>query len=129
MLNQVANYFGFVEPFLRENEEICPSNRQHLLEIFNDSQSCQTLRLELTALIDAAVHFVNATYYLEGDGPLIFTCYERLSAVSRAVAADSYPNTLAVARQIAHGNDALCTQLVAQAKSCIKPALQFYQEK
>ena len=44
------------------------------------------------------MHFVNATYFLEGDGPLIFTCYERLSAVSKAVAVDSYPNTAAVAR-------------------------------
>ena len=56
-------------------------------------------------------------------------CYERLSSVSRAIAVDSYPNTLAVARQIADGDDALCTQLVAQAKSCIQPGLQFYQEK
>ena len=71
------------------------------------------------------LHFVNATYYLERDGPLIFACYERLSAVSRAVAVDSYPNTLAVAQQIADGDDVLCTQLVAQSKSWIQPGLQF----
>ena len=28
-----------VEPFLRENEEICPANCQHLLEIFDDPQT------------------------------------------------------------------------------------------
>ena len=28
VLNQVVNYFGYVEPFLRENEDICPANRQ-----------------------------------------------------------------------------------------------------
>ena len=27
-------------------------------------------------------HFVKATYFLEGDGPLVFACYEKLSAVS-----------------------------------------------
>lgn len=74
----MRNYFGFVEPFLRENEEICPSNRGHLLEILDNPQKFQDLRLELAALIDAGVHFVNATYYLEGDGPLIFTCNKRL---------------------------------------------------
>ena len=129
VLNQVVDYFGYVEPFLRENEEICPANRQHLLEIFDDPQSLQELRMELAALVDAGVHFIKATYYLEGDGPLIFTCYEKLSAVSRAVAVDNYPNTLAVARESAGGNAALCNQLIARAKACFQPGLQFYQEK
>ena len=129
VLNQVVNYFGYVEPFLRGNEEICPANRQHLLEIFDDPQTCQDLRLELAAIVDAGVHFVKATYYLEGDGPLIFSCYEKLSAVARAVAVDNYPNTVAVAREIANGNAALCSQLIARAKACIQPGLQFYQQK
>ena len=73
-----CQYFDVVEPFLRENNEVSPANRRHLLEILDDPQSCQDLRLELAALGDAGVHSVNATYYLEGDGPLIFTCYERL---------------------------------------------------
>jgi hypothetical protein len=125
----VVNYFGYVEPFLRENEEICPANRQHLLEIFDDPQTCQDLRVELAAIVDAGVHFVKATYYLEGDGPLIFSCYEKLSAVARAVAVDSYTNTVAVAREIANGNAALCSQLIARAKACIQPGLQLYQQK
>ena len=129
VLNQVLIYFGFVEPFLRENEEICPSSRGHLLEVVNNPQKFQDLRLELAALIDAGVHFVSATYYLEGDGPLIFSCYERLSAVSHAVAVDHYPNTSAVAREIAGGDAALYSQLILQAKACIKPGLQFYQQK
>ena len=78
---------------------------------------------------DAGVHFVNATNYLEGDGLLIFSCYERLSAVSHAVAVDHYPNTSAVAREIACVDAALYIQLILQAKACIKPGLQFYQQK
>ena len=105
------------------------ANRRRLLEIFDDPQSCQDLRLELAALVDAGVHFVNATYYLEGDGPLIFTCYERLSAVTRAVAVGNYPNTTAVAREIAGGNAVLCNQLMAQAKACIQLGFQFYHQK
>ena len=45
VLSQVVDYFGYVEPFIRENEEICPANRQHLLEIFDDPQSLLELRM------------------------------------------------------------------------------------
>ena len=68
VLNQVLIYFGFVEPFRRENEEICPSSHGHLLEIIDNRQKFQDLCLELAALIDAGVHFLNATYYIERDG-------------------------------------------------------------
>ena len=40
-----------------------------------------SLKLELAATIDVGEHFVKATYFLEGDGPLVFACYEKLSAV------------------------------------------------
>ena len=39
------------------------ANRRHLLEIFDDPESHQKLRLELAVKIDAGVHFVNGTYY------------------------------------------------------------------
>ena len=129
ILNQVADFFGDVEPFLRENENICPANRQHLLDIIDNPQDLQDLRLELAAIVDAGVYFVKATYYLEGDGPLIFSCYEKLSAVSQAVAVGHYPSTTAVAQEIASGNAALQNQLVAQAKACIQPGLHFFQQK
>ena len=64
--------FADVEPFLRQNEDISPANRRHLLEIFYDPESLHKLRLELAVVIDAQVHFVKATYYLRGDGPLTF---------------------------------------------------------
>ena len=82
---QVYEYFGDVVPFLRENENLSPATRQHLLEIIDNPRDLQDLRLELAVIVDAGVQFVKATYYLEGDGPLIFSCYERLSAVSNAI--------------------------------------------
>ena len=83
--------------------------------------------ISVAVLTDVGVHFVNATYYLEGDGPLISTCYERLSAVSHAVAVDHYPNTSAVARQIAGGDAALCSQLISQAKLVSSLVSSLYQ--
>ena len=84
VLKQALDLFADIEPFLRQHEEISPANGRYLLEIFDES--LQKLRLELAAVIDSGVHFVNATYYLEGDGPLIYSCYERLSAVAHAIA-------------------------------------------
>lgn len=77
---QISDYFGAVASFLQENENLSPQIRQHLMEIINDPQELQDLRLELgvNLMVDVGVHFVNATYYLEEDGPLIFTCFERL---------------------------------------------------
>ena len=74
------------------------------------------------------MHFVNATYYL-GDGPLIFTCFERLSAVSYVVAVGHYPCTLAITREIAIGDAALQNRLITQAKDCVQPGLNFFQQK
>ena len=78
--NQVMEFFGDVEPFLRENDNLSPVCRASLLEIFDDPVTARDLDIELAAMIDAGKHFVQATYYLEGDGLLVFTCYERLSA-------------------------------------------------
>ena len=44
ILNQVVDFFGDVEPFLRENENICPTNCQHLLDIIDNPQDLQDLR-------------------------------------------------------------------------------------
>ena len=83
VLKQVLEYFGDVEPFLRENENdhLAPATTGQLLDIFNDASDAKELELELAALIDGGSHSVTATYYLEGDGPLIFSCYERLASV------------------------------------------------
>jgi len=62
--------------------------------------------------------FVEATYNLEGDGPLSFTAYEVVQTVTAAIRAAHNPNTEAVICSIA-------TQSTAQqrhhsyARSCM----------
>ena len=75
-MKQVLEYFGDVEPFLRENENdhLAPATTGQLLDIFSDASDAKELELELAALIDRGSYFVTATYYLEGDRPLIFSC-------------------------------------------------------
>ena len=130
MLKQVSDYSnGDVAPFLQENDNLSPQTRRHLLDIFESPQELQLLKLELAVLVDVGVHFVTATYYLEGDGPLIFTCFERLSAVQHAVAVGHFPCLEATAREIAGGNAALQNRLITEAKACVQPGLNFFREK
>lgn len=128
VLNVVMQYFGDVEPFLREID-VSPVCRGKLLELFDDQDKLRDLQIELAAMIDAGRHFVSATYYLEGDGPLVFSCYERLSSLSHAIAVENYPNLEAQAMQHANGDVPLYNQLVAQGKACITPGFRFYQHK
>ena len=122
VMKQVLEYFGDVEPFLRDNDHLAPATRRQLLDIFDDPHDATDLELELAALVDGGTPYVLATYYLEGDGPLIFTCYERLATVAHSVALDAYPNLEGVARRQANGNLPLCNQPVTSTKACITPA-------
>ena len=36
------------------------------------------LMVELAITVDAGESFVKATFYLEGDGPLVFNCYDKI---------------------------------------------------
>ena len=45
------------------------------------------------------------------------------------MAVEHYPNTTAFAREIAGGNAVTFNQLMTQAKACIQPGLNFYQQK
>ena len=118
VMKQALEYFGDVESFLREkeNDHLAPATTGQLLDIFNDASDAKELELELAALIDGGSHFVTATYYLEGDGPLIFSCYERLASMSHSVVVDAYPNLEGVASRQANENLALCNQLVTRTK-------------
>ena len=75
VMKQILEYFGDVESFLRENNHPVPATRRQLLDISNEPSDVKDLELEQAALIDIGSHFVTATYYVEGDVPLIFTCY------------------------------------------------------
>lgn len=131
VMKQVLEYFGDVKPFLRENESdhLATATTGQLLDIFNGASDAKELELEPAVLVDGGSRFVTATYYPEGDEPLIFSCYERLASVSHWVAVDAYPNLEGVARRQANGNLALCNQLVTRKKQCISLELRVFQRK
>ena len=129
VVNQVCDYFGDVDPFLREIEDLAPALRAHLLEIFDNPEDVTELKLEIAALIDGGRSFFTTTYNLEGDGPLIFTCYQHLTALAQAVQLGVYPNCTALSHERANGNQVLFNQFLERAKSCIKPGFQYYLDK
>ena len=70
---------------------------------------------------------MKATYHLEGDGPLAFTCYEMIQTVVASIQVANTPNVNAVAKSLAPTAPAVEQQLVAYAKSCVQPGLNYFQ--
>ena len=117
VLQQVMLLFGDVLP-LQENVDISPATRGKLLAIFSNPQNRAYLLEELAVVIDIGEHFVKATYNMEGDGPLIFSCFEILSTVHAAVISAHLPNTNAVIRQLSASSPASIPQWMMYARSC-----------
>ena len=132
VLKQVMLLFGDVAPFLRENE-IAPANRGKILAILDDPQKYSCLQVELAVVIDVGEHFVKATYSLEGDGPLVFSCFEVLSAVNASIHAAHMPNTQAVVQRLiratGRGSTISAQQWLMYAKKCVEPGLNYFQKK
>ena len=83
--NQVLCQFGDVIPFLQNHPELSPATSGKLLHLLTDPQKSAYLRVELAAVIDCGERFVKATYNLEGDGPLVFQCYDIIAALIASI--------------------------------------------
>ena len=53
--------------------------------------------------VDAGKVFVQMTYNLERDGPLVLQCYEKLQNDTRSIQVKHYPNTDAVILRLTNG--------------------------
>ena len=139
MVEQVGSYetklmmlfFGDIEPFLTENEDIGMALRPKLLAVLNTSQKCTCLRIELAATVDWGEPFVKACYYLEGDGPLAVDCYEAMDKIIIGIRTEYTPNVRAVA-QLLSGKpptDPAHEAWVSYAKDCVQPGLDYFQRQ
>ena len=101
-----------------------------LQAILSNPQRLMSLKLELAATIDVGEHFVKATYFLEGDGPLVFACYEKLSAVSQLCQVPCFLNVRAIATAISEEDPCQnVTALERSAKACVEPAIRWFLRK
>ena len=78
--NQLLWQFGDVLPFLQSHPNFAPATTTKLTQLLSDAQKAVYLQLELAAIVDCGEKFVKATYTLEGDGPLVFQCYNILKS-------------------------------------------------
>ena len=128
-MKQVFELFPDVDSFVKSNDDFSYTTRSKLTGILNDPAKSVLLKVELTTIVDFGHQFVTTTYNLEGDGPLVFMCYESISALTAAVNIANYPNLNAVSRELSCGNAVTEQQLIAYGKACVNPAIQYYQQR
>ena len=132
VFKQLMEEFGDVQRFLEDavRENVAPQISRQLVDILEDPSKVFSLKLELEAIVDVGESFVKATYALEGDGLLVFSCFERLQRVSNACQNVHLPNVHAVAVSIVNEDP---TQNVAalerEAKRTVEPAIQCFLRK
>ena len=122
-MEQFGDVQRFIDDMVREN--VAPQTSRQLVDFFSDLNKVISLKikLELAALVDMGEVFVKATYLLEGDGPVVLSCFETLQGVCNACQNVDLPNVHAVAVAIV---DADAAQNVAtleqEAKRSVQPA-------
>ena len=72
---------------------------------------------------------MKATYNLEGDGPLVFTCFEIVDALSASIRVAHAPNVEAIAQVLSQGVPSVKQQLVDHAKRCAQPGFDYFQQQ
>lgn len=129
---QLLVQFRDIKRFLEEASaaKVGPKLVPQIQAIFSDPQQLICLKPELAITIDLGEHFAKATYFLEGDGPLVFSYYEKLSALAQVCKAPHFPNVRAIAAAVAEQDpDQNAAALERRAKSCVDPAIQWFLRK
>lgn len=128
VMDQALSYFGDIEPFLEENDDIAPRTSDHIRALLMNVASRKKLIMELAAVVDAGKPFVQATYALEGDGLLVFSAYATLQGLSTAAHQRHYPNVDAQAQKLADSPQEEAN-LQQHARACVRPGVDFFVQK
>lgn len=129
---QLMEQFGDVQRFIDDmvREKVAPQTSRQLADFFANLNKVISLKLELAALIDVGEVFVKATYVLEGDGPLVLSCFETLQGVCNACQNVHLPNVHAVAVAIVDADPAQnVAALEQEAKRSVQPAIEWFLRK
>lgn len=132
VVEQVLEQFGDIEPFLDHDDIGSPATTAKLKGILLDTGNCGKkvyLQIELASVVDYGKHFVSGTYSLEGDGPLVFSCYEEIQKIKAAIQAGYTPNVDGVVRSISSGVQQREMQLRAYAHKCVQPGLDYFERQ
>ena len=76
VMDQILSLFGDVKEFLEAAATPVGAVRRGLMNVINDLRTRAELQMQLAVTVEFCRPVVQATYKLEGDGPLSFTAYE-----------------------------------------------------
>ena len=127
MIHQLLNAFGDV-PASLSGSDLPPATSAQLLAILQDPAKYRKLKMEIAIMVDAMQPFVQATYLLEGDGPLALVAYEQISMLYSVISSQHYPNVIAVAKELCGGDQGRERQLIMYAKACVQSAFTYFHE-
>ena len=127
IFHQLLVQFGYILPFLERSVDLSPVSRRKLLAILQDVQKSKLLTIQLAEVVDYGETFVKGAYILEGDGPLVFTCYKEVQVIVNAIHVENIPNVRAVAESISpkcmHPVE---QQLLIHARNCVKLGIDYF---
>ena len=83
-----------------------PATKSKLTAILESIKLRSLLEIELAAIIDVGEPLVKATYKIEGDGFLIFDCFEVVATLFSLFEIGHFPNIKAISTRLANGNAA-----------------------
>ena len=72
---------------------------------------------------------MQATYRLEGNGALVFSCIDVLASLAAGIQTAYFPNLVAVAARLSAGNLWLGQQFMQYGRDCIEPGLQYFHTR
>ena len=114
---------------LQQNQDIGPSLRQKLLDTNINPNSVSLLKIEMVIVADVGENFVKYTYKLQGDGLLALVCYKEVLKLPSVIQVGHYPDTSAIARELAGGNTHIVQQWVSYALSCVHKDFSYFKIK
>ena len=88
-------------------------------------------QVESAAVIDYGEEFLKTTYKLEGDGPLIFTCYKIVDALQIVIKRikTRAPSTEVVINSVSKGSYTIKKRLRQHTKNCMQPGIAYFNQQ
>ena len=116
--------------FLQREEIGSPATISKLKGIISEPSKEVYLKVELASVVDYGKPFVTAIYHtLEGDLPLVLTCFEVIEEVQASIRSGFTPNVDAVANTLSSVIPHRLAQLKAYSQRCIQPGLDYFDKQ
>ena len=125
----VLKHWSKLPDFLSELQHHCPAFRKGLQKNFTEQNT--VILLQLTAIVEVGEAFVQATYILEGDGPLSIYAWRIILGLQLhcAQVKASLPRTQRVAEQLPGAAPNTIESHMKTIRAGIEPALTYFDQK